>query len=77
MAERRPLTRRQREIIELLTLPGATQQSVADTLGIAHQTVRNHLAMAYRTLGVRSLQGAKRKRMMSRDAANRISEALG
>jgi DNA-binding NarL/FixJ family response regulator len=63
VAEPRPLTRRQREIIDLLTLPGATQQSVADVLGISVQTIKNHLTVAYRTLGVRSLaQAARAKR---------------
>lgn len=56
----REITDRQREIIELLTEPGARQQSVADALGIEVSTVKNHLAMAYRTLGVRSLAQAAR-----------------
>ena len=56
----RPVTHRQREIIDLLQEPGATQQTVADELGISSQTVKNHLTMAYRTLGVRSLAQAVR-----------------
>ena len=56
----RDVTRRQRQIIELLERPGATAQGVADDLGLNVQTVRNHLVLAYRTLGVRSLAQAAR-----------------
>ncbi len=56
----RPITDRQREIIDLLTRPGATAQSVADQLGINVQTVKNHLQAVYRSLGVRSLAQADR-----------------
>lgn len=58
-----PLTARQVDIIDRLTEPGATQQSVADELGISISTVKNHLTLAYRTLGVRSIaQAARAKR---------------
>jgi len=58
-----PLTDRQAAIIDLLTEPGATQQTVADELGISVQTVKNHLTLAYSRLGVRSLaQAARAKR---------------
>ncbi|MDO8484499.1 MAG: LuxR C-terminal-related transcriptional regulator, partial [Candidatus Limnocylindrales bacterium] len=57
----RPATDRQREIIEMLTRPGATQQTVADHLGIEVQTVKNQLTLAYRTLGVRSVAQAARR----------------
>lgn len=56
----RPITPRQLEIIDLLQEPGATQQSVADELGISAQTIKNHLTLAYRTLGVRSIAQAAR-----------------
>lgn len=55
-----PLTTRQVEIIDLLTMPGATQQSVANDLGISISTIKNHLTLAYRTLGVRSIAQAAR-----------------
>ena len=55
MIAARRLTARQQDIIERLTVPGATQQSVADELGISAQTVKNHLALAYSRLGVRSI----------------------
>lgn len=57
---RRRLTARQREIIDRLSRPGATQAAVADDLGISVQTVKNHLTLAYRTLGVRSFGQAVR-----------------
>jgi DNA-binding NarL/FixJ family response regulator len=56
----RRLTPRQLEIIDLLSRPGARQASVAEQLGISPQTVKNHLALAYRTLDVRSLAQAVR-----------------
>lgn len=56
----RSLTARQRQIIDLLTRPGATYRTVADTLGIEPSTIRNHLQLAYRTLGVRSVAQAAR-----------------
>lgn len=59
----RQLTARQAEIIDRLTMPGATQQVVADELGISVQTVKNHLTLAYAKLGVRSVaQAARAKR---------------
>lgn len=62
-----PLTARQVEIIDRLTIPGATQQSVADDLGISIQTVKNHLTLAYARLGVRSVaQAARAKRKRNR-----------
>lgn len=56
------LTERQREIIELLSRPGARRSvtSVATELGISVQTAKNHLTSAYRTLGVYSLGQAVR-----------------
>lgn len=64
------LTDRQRQIIDLLSEPGASQASVAASLGIEVQTVKNHLHLAYRTLGVRTL--AQAVRMLSKRRA-RIS----
>lgn len=54
------LTPRQLEIIDRLSRPGATQATVAEELGISSQTVKNHLTMVYRTLGVRSFGQAVR-----------------
>lgn len=54
------LTPRQLEVLDRLSRPGATQASVAEDLGISVQTVKNHLTIAYRTLGVRSLGQAVR-----------------
>ena len=60
MTATRRLTTRQIEILDLLSVPGATQASVADELGISPQTVKNHLTMVYRTMGVRSFGQAIR-----------------
>lgn len=54
------VTARQREIIDLLQEPGARQASVAEDLGISLQTLKNHLRLAYRALGVRTLAQAAR-----------------
>lgn len=59
-AAARRLTSRQREIVDRLSRPGATQAAVADDLGIEISTVKNHLASVYRTLGVRTLAQAVR-----------------
>lgn len=56
----RRLTPRQLEIVDLLSLPGATQPKVADQLGIEPGTVKAHLQAIYLTLGVRSLAQAVR-----------------
>ena len=57
----RRLTPRQLEIVDLLTRPGATQQVVADQLGISVQSVKNQLTLVYRTLGVTSIGQAARR----------------
>lgn len=54
------LTPRQRELILRCSEPGATQEAVAEELGIAASTVKNTLYVAYRTLGVRTLAQAVR-----------------
>lgn len=51
----RRLTLRQRQIVSALVEPGATQATVAERLGISEQTLKNHLQVAYRAYGVRSL----------------------
>ncbi len=60
MTRARRLTARQLEVLEHMTRPGATTASVADELDISVQTVKNHLQVAYRTLGVASLAQATR-----------------
>jgi DNA-binding CsgD family transcriptional regulator len=61
MTARRPLTDRQYTIIERLSRPAPpTQAELADELGISPQTLKNHLYVAYRTLGVATLGGAVR-----------------
>ena len=47
------LTRRQRQILELLA-DGASDPEIARTLGIAERTLRWHLANAHERLGTRS-----------------------
>ena len=47
------LTRREREILVLLA-SGFSRREIADELGIARETVKSHLAHAYRRLGVRN-----------------------
>ena len=55
-----PLTPRERELILRCSEPGATQESVAEELGLAVSTVRNTLRGAYRALGVHTLAQAVR-----------------
>lgn len=56
------LTERQRLILDLMTRPGRRPSTglVAAELGLAEQTVKNHLSDAYRTLGVHTLGQAMR-----------------
>jgi DNA-binding NarL/FixJ family response regulator len=56
------LSERQREIIDLMSRPGArpSVRAVADELGIAEQTVKNHLNDVYRRLRVHTLAQAVR-----------------
>ena len=56
----RKQTRRQLEVVELLSRPGATQATVSEALGISEQTVKNHLQTVYDRLDVRSLAQAVR-----------------
>lgn len=41
------LTPRQREVLELMLLEGLSHKAVAERLGIARQTVVNHVAAIY------------------------------
>ena len=60
-SRRHQITDRQFMIIERLSRPAApTQTALADELGISVQTLKNHLYVAYRTLGVETLAGAVR-----------------
>ena len=45
------LTRREREVLALL-LRGCTDKEICGRLGIAHGTLRTHVARLYRDLGV-------------------------
>lgn len=49
----RPLTPRQREVLTLAAL-GLPNKRIARELGIAYQTVKQHLSNIYERLGVRS-----------------------
>lgn len=51
------LTRREREILVLLTA-GLTRKQIARQLGLAEPTVRNHLTRLYRRLGVQDARQA-------------------
>ena len=51
--EPRPLTPREREVVQLVAL-GSTGPEIADELGIAHETVRTHVRNAMDKLGARS-----------------------
>ena len=68
MSELDRLTTRQLEVLAHLSRPGATQRSVADDLGISTQTVKNHLQVVYRVLGVRTAAQAiwRARRVLSR-----------
>lgn len=48
------LTRRQRDVVFLLVEHGATNEEIAERLGLSARTVKIHLQAAYRELGVRS-----------------------
>lgn len=52
-ATNQSLTRRQRQIVELLA-EGASDPEIARALGIAERTLRWHLANAHERLGTRS-----------------------
>jgi DNA-binding NarL/FixJ family response regulator len=43
----RPLTPRQREVLELAVLEGLTHQAIAVRLGIGRQSVKNHMMAIY------------------------------
>jgi len=48
-------TRRQQEVLELIARTGDTGPAAAAELGVTKQTIKNHLAGVFRTLGVHSL----------------------
>ncbi len=50
-AIRRPLTKRQVEIVASV-LAGSSSEEVADALFLSRRTVENHLHRAYQTLGI-------------------------
>lgn len=58
----RPITRRHRQVLELLSR-GMTNAEIGAQLGIAESTVRLHLREAYRRLGVRNRTQAMREVM--------------
>lgn len=47
----KPLSSREMEVLECVTL-GMSNQEIASTLGISHQTVKNHVTAVLRKLGV-------------------------
>ena len=51
------LTDRERDVLQELAA-GGTNQEIADALGIAENTVRNHLTVVYEKLGVTSSRAA-------------------
>ena len=52
-----PLSTRERQIL-LLVAADLTNPEIARQLGVARDTVKNHLAMIYKKLGVRGRVGA-------------------
>lgn len=62
-----PLTAREREALQLLS-SGRSNQQIATALGVSPNTVKNHLANAYRKLGVSSrlaaIAEAKKRRLI-------------
>lgn len=65
---RAAITERERDIILRCAAPGATQEKVAEELGIAQSTVKNTLRMGYAKLGVHTLAQAVRA-LLERKAA--------
>lgn len=57
----RPLTRRHRETVDLAA-KGYTNAEIAQALGIAKGTVKNHLSGAYARLGARNRAQAVERR---------------
>lgn len=56
MAETRPLTERELEILEL-TVSGLSRRQIAERLEISMSTAANHLTSVYRKLGVHERSG--------------------
>ena len=55
--ERRVLTKREREVFELL-ITNNTTKDIALKLGISEKTVRNHISNVMQKLGVKGRAGA-------------------
>ena len=51
------LTKREKEVFELLVLNKSTKE-IAEELGISEKTVRNHISNAMQKLGVKGRAGA-------------------
>jgi DNA-binding CsgD family transcriptional regulator len=49
------LTKRQQEILELIARTGDNAPAAAAELGVSPRTIKNNLAVVFRTLGVHSL----------------------
>ncbi len=55
------LTRRERQVLDLVTGPHGSRKEAAAALGISTSTVDGHLASVFHKLGVESIGGAARK----------------
>jgi DNA-binding CsgD family transcriptional regulator len=62
------LTRRQRDVVFLLVEHGASNEQIADRLGLSSRTIKIHLQAAYRQLGVRT-RGEAIRLVLTRHAA--------
>lgn len=61
-----PLTRRQLEIVELVS-EGCTNRAIGERLGISAATVKRHLERIYDRVGVRTRAGVAAKVLLASD----------
>jgi len=57
----RPLTDRERQVLDLVTGPRGSRKAAAAALGISRSTVDAHLVSVFRKLNVQTIGGAARK----------------
>jgi DNA-binding CsgD family transcriptional regulator len=67
-SEQKPLTRREREVLELIS-DGHSNKQGASRMGISPRTFESHRAEAMRKLGARNTADLVRRALLLRDTA--------